>query len=106
MSEHEEFTAIGSFSSLPAHDERACQPMSIGELDSRVTSSDSSSVKVSIVMPVYNEESTIAQAVNEILGTWYPCEIELIVVDDGSTDQTVSLLSLINDERVIVHRHS
>jgi len=105
MSEHEEFTAIGSSSSLPAHDERACQPMSIVELDSRVTSSDDSSVKLSIVMPVYNEESTITQAVNEILGTWYPCEIELIVVDDGSTDQTVSLLSLISDDRVIVHRH-
>ena len=61
--------------------------------------------KLSILMPAYNEEATIVRAVAEILTTDYPCAIELIVVDDGSTDRTGVLLSQINDERLIVHRH-
>ena len=56
-------------------------------------------------MPAYNEESTVIQAVAEILGTSYPCAIELIVVDDGSTDATASLLSQFHDSRIIVYRH-
>jgi hypothetical protein len=64
------------------------------------------SFKLSILMPAYNEEATIIRAVAEILTTDYPCGIELIVVDDGSTDRTGVLLSQIHDERLIVHRHS
>jgi dolichol-phosphate hexosyltransferase len=56
-------------------------------------------------MPAYNEENTVGRAVAEILGTDYPCDIELIVVDDGSTDGTAVLLSGLRDDRVIVHRH-
>jgi glycosyltransferase involved in cell wall biosynthesis len=56
-------------------------------------------------MSAYNEERTIARAINEVLQVSYPCEIELIVVDDGSTDSTPSLLSTISDTRVTVHRH-
>jgi Glycosyl transferase family 2 len=61
--------------------------------------------KLSILMPAYNEEATIVRAVAEILTTDYPCAFELIVVDDGSTDRTGVLLSQMNDERLIVHRH-
>jgi glycosyltransferase involved in cell wall biosynthesis len=62
-------------------------------------------LKLSILMPAYNEENTVGRAVAEILGTDYPCDIELIVVDDGSTDGTTVLLSAFRDDRVIVHRH-
>jgi glycosyltransferase involved in cell wall biosynthesis len=50
-------------------------------------------LKLSILMPAYNEENTVGRAVAEILGTDYPCDIELIVVDDGSTDGTTVLLA-------------
>jgi glycosyltransferase involved in cell wall biosynthesis len=63
-------------------------------------------VKLSILMPAYNEENTVGRAVAEILDTGYPCDIELIVVDDGSTDGTAVLLSGFRDDRLIVHRHS
>jgi dolichol-phosphate hexosyltransferase len=56
-------------------------------------------------MATYNEESTVALAIEEILAASYPFDIELIVVDDGSTDSTDTLLSKLDDSRLIVHRH-
>jgi glycosyltransferase involved in cell wall biosynthesis len=63
-------------------------------------------VKLSILMPVYNESATLAAAVKEVLDVSYPCEIELVIVDDGSTDGTRDLYpALDSDERVSVHLH-
>ncbi len=65
----------------------------------------SPAVKLSILMCAYNEEQTIARAIGEVLTADYPCDMELIVVDDGSTDATSALLAQVNDPRVIIHRH-
>jgi glycosyltransferase involved in cell wall biosynthesis len=62
-------------------------------------------VKLSILMAAYNEERTIMRVVHGILSTRFPCEVELIVVDDGSVDATPDLLKEVDDPRVIVHRH-
>jgi dolichol-phosphate hexosyltransferase len=63
-------------------------------------------VKLSILMPVYNERATLARAVKEVLNVDFPCEIELVVVDDGSTDGTRDLYSSLGDDsRVTVHMH-
>src|SRR3954453_22057513 len=62
-------------------------------------------IKLSILMPVLNEERTIAAAVDAVLSAKYPCEIELIVVDDGSTDRTPDILSRLRDPRAVVQRH-
>jgi glycosyltransferase involved in cell wall biosynthesis len=57
-------------------------------------------------MPVYNEFSTLASAIKEVLGVDYPCDVELVVVDDGSTDGTRGLYaSLADDPRVSIHMH-
>lgn len=63
------------------------------------------SMKLSIVMPAYNEERTITSAVAAVLSTEYPCPVELIVVDDGSTDRTFELVSAVVDPRVHLVRH-
>ena len=63
-------------------------------------------IKLSILMAAYNEQRTIAQAVDEVLDSDYPCDMELIIVDDGSIDGTWEILELINDPRVLVHRHA
>ena len=63
------------------------------------------SLKLSIIMAAFNEQETIEQAISEILETNYPCDIELIVVDDGSEDGTPGLLAEIDDPRVTVFRH-
>jgi dolichol-phosphate hexosyltransferase len=59
-------------------------------------------IKLSILMPVYNEETTVMQAIHDVLSGTYPCDIEVIVVNDGSTDRTAWLLSQVQDERLIV----
>jgi len=62
--------------------------------------------KLSILMCAYNEEQTIMRAVAEVLEVRYPCEIELIVVDDGSTDDTAKLIAQIRDPRVVMRSHA
>jgi dolichol-phosphate hexosyltransferase len=63
-------------------------------------------VKLSILMPVYNEHATLASAIKDVLNVNFPCEIELVIVDDGSTDGTRDLYpSLAGDSRVSVHMH-
>jgi glycosyltransferase involved in cell wall biosynthesis len=62
-------------------------------------------LKLSILMPVYNEERTLRRAVEEVLTQQYPVDIELCVIEDGSTDSTRRLLDKLHDPRMIVHRH-
>ena len=63
-------------------------------------------MKLSILMPVYNEYATLAAAVKEVLEVNYPCSFELLIVDDGSTDGTRELYqSLTDDPRVVVKLH-
>jgi len=50
-------------------------------------------MKLSILMPVYNEFATLESAVKRVLDVKYPVEMELIIVDDGSTDGTRALYS-------------
>ena len=63
-------------------------------------------MKLSVLMPVYNELATLASAVKEVLDVDYPCEIELVIVDDGSTDGTRELYdAFAGDPRVSIHLH-
>ncbi|MDH6463434.1 glycosyltransferase involved in cell wall biosynthesis [Micromonospora sp. A200] len=62
-------------------------------------------VKLSILMPVYNEEERIADALKQALAVDYPCEIELVVVDDGSRDGTGEILGRADDARLRVITH-
>jgi glycosyltransferase involved in cell wall biosynthesis len=48
-------------------------------------------MKLSVVMPVYNEQSTLQEVIGRVLAV--PLEIELICVDDGSTDGSREILS-------------
>ena len=50
-----------------------------------------SPVTLSIVMPAYNEEKTIASVVNRVAEE-VPCDFELIIVNDGSMDQTPKII--------------
>jgi glycosyltransferase involved in cell wall biosynthesis len=73
------------------------------ELES--STSDVQKMMLSIVMASYNESRTLADAINQVLDTPFPCPIELIVVDDGSYDGTSAVLARVRDPRVVIHRH-
>lgn len=56
---------------------------------------------VSVVLPTYNRERSLSAAVRSVLEQPF-CDLELIVVDDGSTDGTATILAEIHDERLRV----
>jgi dolichol-phosphate hexosyltransferase len=62
-------------------------------------------MKLSVLMPVYNEAETIDSAVKRVLAVDYPCEVELVLVDDGSKDGTAEVLASLDEPRLIKHRH-
>lgn len=65
-------------------------------------------VKLSILMPVYNEGKYIEEAVESIFSYYYKnLDIELIVVDDQSTDDTYNILSelSINNSKIHVFKN-
>lgn len=62
-------------------------------------------MKLSILIPAYNEAATVGVAVKRLLDIRYPCDIELVIVNDGSVDETMDVLSSIDDPRVVVSEH-
>lgn len=62
-------------------------------------------MKLSILIPVYNEQERVCQAVAQALAQDYPCAVEVIVVDDGSRDRTAVELARLKDERVRLLSH-
>jgi glycosyltransferase involved in cell wall biosynthesis len=61
-------------------------------------------VRVSVVMPSFNAEQTLREAVESVLAQTEP-SFELLVVDDGSVDRTVEIASAFHDPRVRLIRH-
>lgn len=47
---------------------------------------------LSVIIPVYNEESTVVEVIEKVSRITLPLEKEIIVVDDGSSDGTSALL--------------
>jgi glycosyltransferase involved in cell wall biosynthesis len=61
---------------------------------------------LSVLMPVFNERERVGEAIAQVLATELPAPIELIVVDDGSTDGTGEVLrTLDGDERLRLLSH-
>lgn len=65
--------------------------------------SDYDEFLLSVIIPVFNEEETIARIVDRVLDA--PFKKEIIVVDDGSTDSTSQLLAEIEQPSVRVLKH-
>lgn len=54
---------------------------------------------ISVILPTYNREKLLMRAVNSVLKQTY-ADLELIVVDDASTDGTAELMAGVTDPRV------
>lgn len=56
---------------------------------------------ISVIVPVHQGEASILRAVRSVLNQSYQ-NLELIVVDDGSTDKTLSRLATVSDPRLTI----
>ena len=67
-------------------------------------------MRISVVVPVYNEEETVAQVLKSLAKV--PLDLEVVVVDDASTDRTWEILQALrqkepfNTYRYIRHEHN
>ena len=60
---------------------------------------------ISIILPVYNREKYIEDSIGSILNQTFK-NFELIIVDDGSSDNSVGIVEKINDLRIKIFRNS
>lgn len=62
-------------------------------------------IKVSVIIPIYNMEKYIEQCISSIINQTLK-EIEIICVDDGSTDSSLEILKkfAIRDKRIIIYQ--
>lgn len=79
-----------------------CSRNAIGKTEKSMNNKKSG--KVSIVVPVYNGKQNIEQTLKRILQSSYE-ELEVVVVDDGSSDESLQICEKISsrDKRVIVY---
>ncbi len=60
-------------------------------------------ISFSIIVPTYNRETFIGKTIQSILAQTYP-HFEIIIVDDGSKDNTEAVVAAFADPRVQYHR--
>lgn len=66
-------------------------------------------MKLSIIIPVYNEEKTIAEVVKKVISVKINrVRIEIIIVDDGSSDNSRSKIQAIKNSNIklVLHNHN
>jgi glycosyltransferase involved in cell wall biosynthesis len=61
--------------------------------------------KISVLLPVYNAERFVSIAIQSILAQTYN-DFELLIIDDGSTDDTARILRRFQDDRMRVVTHA
>ncbi len=61
---------------------------------------------VSVIIPAYNEQKVIAKTIESLLASEYEGPLEVLVIDDGSTDETVEAVESVNDSRLRLVRQS
>jgi glycosyltransferase involved in cell wall biosynthesis len=57
---------------------------------------------ISIVIPLYNKEQQIGRTLRSVLGQTFQ-DFEIIIVNDGSTDDSVACVKEVHDERIRLH---
>ncbi len=58
-------------------------------------------IPITVLMPAFNAEKYIADAIHSVLNQSFP-DFELLIVNDGSTDATKAIIESFNDERILL----
>lgn len=58
-------------------------------------------IKVSVITPTYNDEKYIRQTINSVLSQTH-VNLELIIIDDCSSDDTVNIVKSFHDKRIVL----
>ncbi|HJT09511.1 MAG TPA: glycosyltransferase family 2 protein, partial [Candidatus Nitrosotalea sp.] len=61
--------------------------------------------KVTVLVPAYNEEKVIARTIEGLIETEYPNK-EIVVIDDGSKDQTFSIMNNYKNKVKVLHKEN
>lgn len=64
--------------------------------------SSTATARLSLIVPAYNERKTIRELLQKLAETSFPGEVEVIIVDDGSTDGTRDILAEYRDTHTIL----
>lgn len=59
------------------------------------------SPQITVLMPAYNAGKYIREAITSVLEQSF-ADFELLIVNDGSTDDTADIIDSFNDERIVV----
>ncbi len=60
-------------------------------------------MKFSVIVPLYNKEKHIVRTIESVLNQTYK-DFELVIIDDGSTDDSYDIAAKIKDERIYVYK--
>ena len=59
------------------------------------------SLKVTVLMPVYNGEKYLREAIDSILNQTF-ADFEFLIINDASTDNSAEIIRSYNDNRIII----
>ena len=59
---------------------------------------------LSVIMPVYNDETFLNEAIESILSQTYN-DFEFIIINDGSTDNSLKIIKSYSDQRILILQH-
>ena len=64
--------------------------------------------KLSVIVPVFNEHNTVVEIVRRMRQVELAVDLEIVLIDDGSTDGTRDVLPQLRDStlRVVMHSHN
>jgi len=59
--------------------------------------------KVSVIIPIFNSQKFLSESIRSVLSQSYK-NIEIIAIDDGSTDDSLSILNRFKEDIIIIHQ--